>query len=123
MAGHTALLVVHGIGAQQPGETVGKLLNGFKTLGPDAIVGSENGRPTVTVGGRLVHLYEVYWADLLKGDPTHQTFLMDELQSLSWFPWLNLRCGLYRGCRYSIVKLAWWCAALPIINFFVLFAY
>ncbi len=29
----------------------------------------------------------------------------------------------YHSGDYSFIKLAWWCIALPIINFFVLFAY
>lgn len=119
--GHIAILVVHGIGAQQPGETVGKLLAGLGRVGRDVISSEADG--ALTIGGQPVRIYEVYWADLLKGDNTIGAFQMKELQSLSWFPWLNWRRGNYRGQDYSFVKLAWWCLALPVINFLVLFAY
>lgn len=75
------------------------------------------------VGGQLVRFYEVYWADLLEGDIAFGAFQIKELQSLSWSPWLNFRHGNFRPGSYSFLKLAWWCLALPIINFFMLFAY
>ena len=75
------------------------------------------------VGGQPVRLYEVYWADLLKGGITHGAFQMNELQSLSWFPWFNLWRGNYRNVGYSFLTLLGWCVVLPIVNFFVLFAY
>jgi hypothetical protein len=48
---------------------------------------------------------------------------MNELQSLAWFPWFNLRRGNYGRTAYSVTRLAWWCVVLPLVNFFVLFAY
>jgi hypothetical protein len=77
----------------------------------------------ITVGLQPVRLYEVYWADLLKGDVTKGAFQISELQSLSWFPWFNYRRGNYQRGTYSLLKLAWWWAALPIFNFFALFTY
>lgn len=115
------VLVVHGIGAQEPRETELKLLAGLRRIGGEVIV--PDGGGVLTIGGQPVRLYEVYWADLLKGDITVGAFQMKELQSLSWFPWMNWRCGNYRGKNCSSLKLAWWCVALPLINFLVLFAY
>jgi hypothetical protein len=117
------LLVVHGIGAQTPGETLDKLLRGLRLIDREVAPRHENGVVTAVVGGQRVRLYEVYWADLLLGDVTRGTFLMNELQSLSWFPFFNLRRGNYRDAAYSPLKLAWWCVALPIATFFALFAY
>lgn len=120
MPGPTAILVVHGIGAQKPGDTVEKLARGLRLVDAGFTPGPDG---TATVGGHPVRLYEVYWADLLMGDAVRGTFLINELQSLSWFPLFNLRRGNYRSRNYSLIKLAWWFVALPIFNFFALFAY
>ena len=122
VTGDTALLVVHGIGAQERGETLGKLVSGLRRVEGSAPKTIHDG-VVATVGGQPVRFYEVYWADLLKGDVTRGAFQIKELQSLSWFPWLNFRHGNYRPGSYSFLKLAWWCVALPIVNFFLLFAY
>jgi hypothetical protein len=123
MAAHTALLVVHGIGAQQPGETVDKLARGLRLVDPAFTLTSVSGGMAATIGGQPLRLYEVYWADLLEGEKMRGAFLMNELQSLSWFPWFNLRRGNYRPLRYSFLKLTFWCVVLPVVNFFVLFTY
>jgi hypothetical protein len=123
MSGPIALLVVHGIGAQRPGETLDKLAKGLRLVDPDVAPTTGPDGLTTTIGGQPVRLYEVYWADLLKGELTRGAFQMNELQSLSWFPWFNLRRGNYRSGTYSVVKLAVWCVALPVINFFVLLGY
>jgi hypothetical protein len=120
---HTALLVVHGIGAQRPGVTVRKLAEGLTRMTGEAPPQENDGVVTASVGGRTVRLYEVYWADVLMGGVTRGTFRMNEVQSLSWFPWLNVRGGLYPPGSYSWLRLAWWCTVLPIANFFVLFAH
>lgn len=122
VAGPIAVLVVHGIGAQEPGEGVGKLLAGLDRVQPGSAAQVAHAG-MCTVGGQLVRLYEVYWADLLKGGITHGAFQMNELQSLSWFPWFNLWRGNYRNGGYSFLTLLRWCVVLPIVNFFVLFAY
>jgi hypothetical protein len=59
----------------------------------------------------------------LMGEVTRGAFQMNEVQSLSWFPCFNIRRGNYPSGSYSFFKLAVWCVALPIVNFFVLFAY
>lgn len=118
-----AVLVVHGIGAQKPGETLNKLLYGLRRMHGEAIPANAEDGTVVALGGKRVRFHEVYWADLLRGDVTHGGFRIMELQSLSWFPWLNLRCGNYPPGRYSILKLAGWCLLLPLVNFLVLLAY
>jgi hypothetical protein len=123
MAGPTALLVVHGIGAQRPGETLDKLIAGLRLLEPGFTPTTTADGITASFGGQPIRLYEVYWADVLKDDVTHGTFLMMELQSLAWFPLFNMRRGNYLGARYSRLRVTWWSIALPLLNFFVLFGY
>jgi hypothetical protein len=123
VTGHIALLVVHGVGAQERGETLGKLLKGLRRVDQDSVPTEIHDGVLATVCGQRVQFYEVYWADLLKGDITRGAFQMNEFQSLAWFPLFNRRRGNYRPGSYSFLKLAWWCVALPIMNFFVLFAH
>ena len=123
MAGEIGLLVVHGIGAQKPGETLDKLVRGLRLVERDIATRADRGSVAAVIGGQRVRLYEVYWADLLMGEKVRGSFMIKELQSVSWFPFLNSRRGNYRAARHSVVKVAWWSIVLPIINFFVLFAY
>src|SRR3954462_15081230 len=90
-SGPLAILVVHGIGAQERGETPRKLMAGLARTDPTLDSSRFDG--VITVGGRSVRLYEVYWADEVKGEVTRGAFQMTELQSLAWFPWFNYRCG------------------------------
>ena len=108
--GHTALLVVHGIGAQERGETLAKLTSGLRRVDRDSVSNDIHDGVVATIGGQSVRLYEVYWADLLKGDLARGGFQIKELQSLSWFPWFNIRRGNYQPGSYSFLKLAWWYA-------------
>lgn len=117
-----AVLVVHGIGAQKPGETLGKLLHGLRRMHGDAIPECADG-VIAALCGKRVRFHEIHWADLLRGDMTRGGFQIMELQSLSWFPWLNVQSGNYPQGRYSIPKLAGWCLLLPIVNFLALLAY
>jgi len=117
------LLVVHGIGAQERGETLRKLARGLQTVDRDFALQDAGDGLTATLGGHPLRLYEVYWAEILRGDVTRGAFQMGELQSLSWFPWFNIRRGNYQRGRYPWITLAWWCVALPIANFLTLFAY
>lgn len=119
----TAVLVVHGIGAQERGETVGKLLDGLSRVEGFPAPKETAGVASTTIDGRTLRFYEVYWADLLKGDLTFGAFQINELLSLSWFPWFNRRRGNYRKGDYPFLRLAWWCVVLPITNFLMLFAY
>jgi hypothetical protein len=57
--GHTALLVVHGIGAQEPGETLAKLANGLRRVQPQSVPDAIHDGVVVAISGRTVRLYEV----------------------------------------------------------------
>jgi hypothetical protein len=114
-----AVLVVHGIGAQKPGETVGKLIAGLSRVERD--FGTNGHDDVLTLGGQPVRFYEVYWADLLTGAACRDAFNIQEMQSISWFPLLNLLRRNYPKKTWSFLKLAW--CALPLINFLMLFGY
>ncbi|MDJ0983836.1 MAG: hypothetical protein QNI94_19585, partial [Kiloniellales bacterium] len=118
--GDIGVLVVHGIGDQERGETLDKLLHGLGRVEGFSLPESANDVVRATVGGQSVRFYEVYWADLLKGQVTLGNFQMNELQSISWFPWLNFRSGKYQAMSYSPVTLLWWFLVLPVANFLVL---
>jgi hypothetical protein len=120
-SGPIAILAVHGIGAQQRGESSRKLIAGLGRVDRDLDPNRADG--VITVGGQPVRVYEVYWADLLMGDNARDAFQMTELQSLAWFPWFNYWRRNYPPGSYALAKLACWWVTLPIVNFFALFAY
>jgi hypothetical protein len=124
MPQHTALLVVHGIGAQKEGETLAKLAAGLRLIKSASVPDAVADGMTVTIGGREIRLYEVFWADLQKGEEkTRGAFDIQEAMSLSWFPWLNWRRKSYGETRPSTLRLAWWSLVLPVTNFLLMFGY
>ena len=96
------VLVVHGIGAQEPGETLGRLLRGLRRLEQDSVPERLQDGAPATIGGQPVRFYEVYWADTVKGDIARSAFNMFEFQNLSWFPLFNWLRGNYRKQRYLL---------------------
>lgn len=114
-----AVLVVHGIGAQKPGEAVGKLIAGLSRVERDFGAGGHDG--VLTLGGQPVRFYEVYWADLLMGPASRGAFRIQELESVTWFPLLNLLHRSYPKGTWSFLKLAW--CALPLVNLLMLLGY
>ncbi|MBI3819109.1 MAG: hypothetical protein HY286_10495 [Planctomycetes bacterium] len=120
-AAPTAILIVHGIGAQSRGETLVKLVAGLRRVDPEFAKNGYEG--TLMFCGRPVRLYEVYWADLTMGKLSEGSFEINEAQSLAWFPCMNARRGNYDKGRYSLIKLAGWLVALPIINYLILLSY
>lgn len=121
--GTIGVLVVHGIGAQEPGETLGKLLAGLRRVAPDALPAAPTDGVPARLCGRPVRFYEVYWADLLKGDVTRGSFSMIELQSLAWFPWFNLWRGNYDQASYGHFRMLWRLVTLPLMSALVLVGY
>lgn len=111
------LLVVHGIGEQKRLATAGKVVAGLKRAVPGLIeTKRDEATACITVrepsSGTIVHLYEVYWADLLSGPSAEGAFAPEMMQAVAWFPWLNLRCGMYRGRPGMLVRVLLWTAAL-----------
>ena len=116
------VLVVHGIGAQEPGETLAKLESGLRRVLPEMPETLEEGE-AVTLGGRSVRFYEVYWADLLKGERVHGTFDMNELSSIAWFPLFNHLKRTYAQEPYPFRTVLLWTIVLPLVGFTVMMSY
>jgi hypothetical protein len=116
------VLVVHGIGAQEPGETLAKLENGLRRVLAEMPATLRQGEP-VTLCGRSVRFYEVYWADLLKDNQVAGTFDMNELSSIAWFPLFNqIRRG-YAQEPYPFWTVLRWTIILPVVGFAVMMSY
>lgn len=98
-----ALLVVHGIGSQEVGETLEGLVSGLhKIYGQNLEVDWLNKKHAILDGiGRPVHLVEVFWADLLKGEQVKGSFNFDRIFETLWFPLLNHRSGCLPTEHYS----------------------
>jgi hypothetical protein len=110
------LLVVHGIGEQQPGETVSKVVEGLRLAFSENQIevrveradndqikspgASDDVRPKwllrVATCSREIRLYEVYWADILGGQAAQGSFDIEAMTALQWLPGMSLRLGLYR---------------------------
>jgi hypothetical protein len=88
--GPVGLVLVHGIGTQRQGEFSELVLEGLFRA---------HEKPDVRV-------YEAWWADILQGEAVRDSFDRWSVQSVAWFPWLNLRARLLRG-RSRISPLVW----------------
>lgn len=116
-ADHVAVLVVHGMGRQKPGETRTKLLAGLSRLiGRNTSCDGSAEYSSLSIGETPVRLYEVYWADLHLGDVTRGAGQIEEFQAIAWFPFFNVIRRRYPTGSYSFAKLLWWCAILPFVN-------
>lgn len=103
-----ALIVVHGIGRQQRGDTLHPCVGGLlavckgaqlrdeagQAIAVDHILTSRLDRVTPHQGGLALRLFEVHWADLLPADLVHDRFDKFALDEVTWFGWLNGRAGL-----------------------------
>jgi hypothetical protein len=116
------VLVVHGIGAQQPGETLAKLWNGLRRVFPEMPEKPATGEP-VALGGRSVRFYEVYWADLLMGERVSGTFDFDEFSSIAWFPLFNQIHQSYAKEPYPLWTVFRHSVVLPLAGFALLIVY
>ena len=106
------VVVVHGIGAQQPGETLAKL-KGLRRVFPHMPEKPVTGEP-VALGARSVSFYEVYWADLLMGQRVSGTFDFDEFSSLAWFPLFNQIGRAYAKEPYPLWTVVRYSVVLPL---------
>jgi hypothetical protein len=106
------VLVIHGIGAQQRGETLAKLWTGLRRVIPQVPEKPAEGE-SVTLCHRSVRFYEVYWADLLMGELVSGTFDSDEFSSLAWFPLFNQIYRAYVREPYPLWKVFWFTIVLP----------
>lgn len=109
-----ALIVVHGIGRQQRGDTLHQCTLGLLTVCTGALLFDEAGhaieapdilarqldRATLRQGRFELRLFEVYWADLLPADLVHDSFDKFDLEEITWFGWFNARAGLLPAEQY-----------------------
>ena len=116
------VLVVHGIGAQQPGETLAKLWNGLRRVFPEMPEKPATGEP-VALDARSVRFYEVYWADLLMGERVSGTFDFDEVSTLAWFPLFNQINRAYAKEPYPLWSVFRHSVVLPLAGFALLMVY
>ena len=114
--GVVGVLVVHGVGRQVRGETLAKLLNGLRRVFPEIVPANLAEGEPITLSGRTVKFYEVYWADLLKGKRVRGSFEINDVLSLAWFPYFNQRYHLYTQHEYSIWKVLWYTVILKILG-------
>ncbi len=120
----TGILVVHGVGAQAPGDTVRKLLKGLSLVDGAEVPAADDGGPVETrVAGMPLRLYEVHWADLLQGKATKGTFSAAEFQASAWFPWLNRRRKVNPPGKYSLATTLRWTLLLPVVSLALAFPY
>ncbi len=90
------LLVLHGIGNQERGVTLRGVLDGLRYAYGDRLTFQRPTPDHAIIGGaaRTVHVFEVYWADLLEGPLVKNTFSVDRIFEATWLPFLNQRRGL-----------------------------
>ena len=107
------VILVHGIGSQRPGATLRKFVAGLKRAYPSLEVRADGTTAVATLDQRVVRVYEAYWADLLEGERVAGTFSPFDLNSLAWFPWLNLRARVYSK-PYTLRVVAWTLVLTPV---------
>ncbi len=118
-AGPIGLLVVHGVGKQNRGATMRGVLKGLQHSYGDAIGIDwvENDRHALITGlGRPVHVIEVYWADLLRGETVEGTFDFARVFEVTWFPSLNARAGLLDPQIVSTGRVRRWTWTLAVLS-------
>src|SRR5262245_58649792 len=112
-----ALLIVHGIGEQLPGQTTDKLVSGLDAAFGQrlAVTRDANGRAVaVAVGGVTVAIHEVYWADLLTREAHRGALPWATMPTLTWHPLLCRRARLLPSAEDSAsLVFAWLGLTLP----------
>lgn len=118
-----ALLLVHGIGEQQPGEFLREFRDGFGRLfGESKVVDIERHDPvepqrrlhaaTIELPDRTICLYEVHWADLITQQMARGSVDPTDLFILAWYPWFNKQRNLTGFDGYSPGRVKSWTARL-----------
>lgn len=110
-ASPVALILVHGIGEQRPGDTRKKFLGAICARFPGVEVelpAAGEGAAILRGTPREVRVYETHWAPLLSGEFVADSFRTDALFEIGWFPTLNLERGSYGPGEYSERAVRGW---------------
>ncbi len=120
-SGPVALLVVHGIGSQKRGETLASVLDGLEVAYGEQLQVQREDEDYVLLNGlnRPIHIFEVYWADLLKGETVKGTFEVDRIFEAVWFPLYNYKSGLFSNRSYSRAHVLRWTWLLAPLSAFL----
>lgn len=117
----TAVLVVHGIGAQNESDTLRKLLDGLRRAGCEA--DDERAPGGCVWCGRHLRFYEVYWADICKGEQARGSFEIMRTLSLAWYPMLNWLRGNYREADIPLSRKLFWVLVMPVVHLLLIATY
>jgi hypothetical protein len=113
------LLLVHGIGEQEPKEFLNQFRKGFESLfGSDRVKTNDHSDPVdseryihgfeIALDEETLFLYEVHWADLIDDELAKGSFDPMHLFPLAWFPWCNKLAGRPRFDSYGKSWVIWW---------------
>lgn len=113
------LLVVHGVGKQKQGETLDGVLKGLEVAYGNklSIQREDKGYALIKGLNRPIHIFEVYWADLLHGEIVKGTFDVDRVFEIVWFPLLNYKSGLLPRRLSKTYVLSWTFILAPLSSF------
>jgi hypothetical protein len=117
--GPVGVVLVHGIGRQRAFDARRKFSKALQRAYGDLKVRDEGAALEIALPGGTLRLYEAYWAELLTGEAVRDTFDDRDTHMVGWFPWLNLRGGLYRSGwqrrrRVQLRVALWTCLFLPL---------
>ena len=100
-----AIILVHGIGSQEKGIVSEDFVKGLTTTAKGFLEKNDDG--SFDSPDRTIRIYEVHWADIAKKE--RNRFDLDLARKSAWFPWLNLRRGLYgKGVGNAVRVVLWW---------------
>ncbi|GAA5520855.1 hypothetical protein LQ318_03885 [Aliifodinibius salicampi] len=113
------LLVVHGIGDQNRGETLEGVLEGLRLAYGNRLRVQREKQDYALVKGftRPIHIFEVYWADLLHGETVKGTFDIDRIFEIAWFPLFNYKSNLLAHGISRGYVLRWTWILAPLSSF------
>ena len=107
------LILVHGIGKQEQGESLTKFVNAAQQHFDDVVIESVEGdRATLRTTTRVVKVYEAHWAPLLGGEFVADSFREVALFEICWFPTLNRAARVHLPGEYSAGLVRAWTAVL-----------
>jgi hypothetical protein len=117
------VIVVHGIGRQVAGGPLAEFVRAVERSFAVRVAAGSDGVPVLELTDRTVRFYEGYWADLLPLEAVRGSFNFDVIPAMVFFPWLNLRHGLYPERLFSGWHILGWSLLLAPIGIASLFLF